>query len=172
MAVACAHRWLISVSHQYGSAFIELVGDPTGIGESVLFASWYFVDLLLNPFRELLGGPCERCGSYFLNATGHMNKRWCSQRCKEGAKKRVRRTRELTSKLSRALVEVKILASTSVRRLPPFRGDWKHEVARRIGVSPKWLTRYVNQKKLSVPKALLKSARLDEQTTSKRGRRP
>jgi hypothetical protein len=140
-----------------GSVSIEPIGDATGIDERVLFASWYFLDLLLNPFRELLAGPCERCGRYFLNASGHMNKRWCSQRCKEGAKKRAMRTRELAIKLSRAVVEIRILASTSARRLPPFRGDWKREVARRIGVTPKWLTRYINQKELSVPKALLKT---------------
>jgi hypothetical protein len=155
-----------------GFVSIEPVGDTTGIDERVLFASWYFLDLLLNPFRDLLAGPCERCCRYFLNASGHMNKKWCSQRCKEGAKKRARRTRELASKLSRAVVEIRMFASTSARRLPPFRGDWKREVARRIGVTPKWLTRYINQKELSVPKALLKSARLYGQTTSKRARRP
>src|SRR5262249_8297304 len=43
-------------------------------------AHWAFIDVLRNPLRNDIAS-CDRCGSWFLNRSGHRNKRFCKRRC-------------------------------------------------------------------------------------------
>jgi hypothetical protein len=121
-------------------------GEPKDI-----LASWIFVELLQNPLRESLAGPCDRCGCFFLNRTGHQNKSYCGARCKQTTKKQRTRGRQQEAKLERVSREIEDLVSAQVNGSLPE--NWKQIVAGRVHVTPKWITRQVSKGRLRTPPA-------------------
>jgi len=41
----------------------------------------HFIQFLLNPYNERLGGPCKCCGSYYVKKTERRKTVYCSERC-------------------------------------------------------------------------------------------
>lgn len=140
-----------------GETFAESVVHTSTANEKAVMASWLFVDLLTNPFRDLLCGPCKNCKQYFLNRSGHKDAVYCRSGCREASKKRTRRQKEHADRVARARAAMDKLAKpTDDYGLPKYRGDWKQEVARQTSLTTKWLTRAINNRELHIPRPLLK----------------
>jgi len=108
----------------------------------------HFMDLIVNPQWHKLGGPCERCGKYYVKKTARQ-KKYCSRGC--GSKRtatdatRQRREVEHAEKLSRA--------QEATDRWPRVRTrfSWKEWVSAQTSITVKWLTRAVNSGNLRAP---------------------
>jgi hypothetical protein len=114
------------------------------------FAFIHFANLLLNPRCEMLGGPCGRCGLYYVKNTTRQ-KTFCGRRCgqKSGATAATRKRRDSESldKLDR----VRKLADRWTESRSTL--DWKRWISRRDPrISLTFLTRAVNSGKLRAPR--------------------
>lgn len=107
-----------------------------------------FIILITNPEWKMLGGPCKRCGSYFLKTTKR-KKIYCSRSCggKQTAHEAIKRRRqEEHSKKLRLAAEAVREWGDKKRRVP-----WKKWVAIQTGLTDRWITRAVNRRQLSRP---------------------
>lgn len=121
---------------------------------SIDLARQMFIELLINPQRELLSDkPCARCGRYYCKKTARQ-KVYCSRKCgKDGTaayatKKRLRAERQ--NKLLVAAGEAQKWTSARTKE------DWKRWVSKQAagrheGLTPKFLTRAVNKGELTEP---------------------
>ena len=114
------------------------------------FAFAHFANLLLNSRCEMLGGPCGRCGRYYVKKTVRQ-KVFCNRRCDKAAgaatATRKRRDSERADKLNQAQA-----AACKWNTLRP-KLDWKRWVSRETGVSLTFLTQAVNNRKLQPPES-------------------
>jgi hypothetical protein len=107
-----------------------------------------FMILITNPLWELLGGPCSRCGDYYLKKTKRQKvycSRVCSSKTTAVSTMRQRRQQEHADKIRRA--QEAIDDWSKARR----RQTWKRWVANRTGCSLNWITRAANNRSLRVP---------------------
>jgi hypothetical protein len=109
--------------------------------------NWLFLNLLQNPLRNDLA-KCDRCREWFLNRSGHRNKRFCRRRCAvlDSVTRWVkqRRERERHEKVKRA--------QAAIRDWTRDKGDdWKAWVSKRTCLSEKFLTRALNRGELKSP---------------------
>jgi len=112
-------------------------------------ASW-FIQLITNPECERLGGPCPRCGKYFVRA-GAKEKTYCSRECASVSSAlestKLRRAKEHADRLLRAENAIKRYRNNTGRW-----ESWKDCVtASEPDISKKFLTRAVNSGELSAP---------------------
>jgi hypothetical protein len=117
------------------------------LGEFCVFeVHWALIDVLRNPLRNDIAS-CDRCGSWFLNRSGHRNKRFCKRRCAVASAvihaQRKRRQREREHKLKEARI------ATGDCCIPS--ANWKEWVSRRTGLGVGFLTRAVNRGELKPP---------------------
>ena len=110
-----------------------------------------FMTLITNPEWELLGGPCARCGDFYLKKARRHSK-YCSRTCSStetalSATQR-RRAKEQEMKIGRAQ---KLIDQWC--KLKP-RQAWKKWVSRQPGITNRWLTRAENNKKITPPTAV------------------
>jgi hypothetical protein len=107
-----------------------------------------FMTLITNPDWELLGGPCVRCGDYYLKRARRRTK-YCSRKCssKETAISSTRswRADQQERKISRA--QECIDEWCNVKR----REAWKTWVSRKTGFTDRWLTRAEHNGKINPP---------------------
>lgn len=107
-----------------------------------------FMTLITNPQWELLGGPCRRCGDYYLKKT-RRQKAYCSRTCSSTATAvsimRQRRQQERAKKIRNAQSDIGEW-SKNKRRLA-----WKDWVSNRTGYTVRWITRAVNNGELQPP---------------------
>lgn len=113
-----------------------------------------FMILITNPLWELLGGPCARCGDYYLKKVKRQ-KIYCSRSC--GSKITAidamkRRRQEEHAKKIRYVQDAINEWSKSKRRLP-----WKDWVANRTCYTTRWITRAANNGSLKLPDGQCKS---------------
>lgn len=112
-------------------------------------ALFLFLSFLYNPLRKRLGGPCKRCGHYFLRRTERNPKVYCSRLCgwraTGAAAIKQQRQAEHTDKLRRAAERIRRWEESP-------RGDWKKSVSERGDISVQFLTRAVNNRELKPPK--------------------
>ncbi len=107
-----------------------------------------FLDFLLNPFNTQLGGPCLKCGKYFVKEN-RRHRVYCSKRC--GLRhtalevNRKRRADDHAAKLR--IVRDSILRWTRSRT----QMDWKDWVLLETRISKNWLTRRLKSGELSEP---------------------
>jgi hypothetical protein len=127
------------------------------VGEKGKLSAWdgalnLFIQLMTNPARDKLSGPCARCGEYYVRKRASQ-KVYCSRTCGNNATA-VIRTREKwdeqrKEKLDRARRTAQKWARSKIKE------HWKEYIhARHPDISPKFLTRAVNQNELSEPKSL------------------
>ena len=105
--------------------------------------------LTIVPGCEKIAGPCPRCDRYYIKKRASQ-KVYCSRRCGNAATA-VARTRERIAgerkdKLARASAAMKKWESVATRQ------DWKHWVAKKTGIDPRFLTRAVTKGDLVPPK--------------------
>jgi hypothetical protein len=142
-----------STIHPLGRASVRKLMLPlTGWAaknEELAVACWHFAEFLENPLREQLG-KCYRCRRYFLSKSKRRNKVYCGPRCGhattaiKSTRKRRRQQREQT--LKRVRTELRNLVPDT-----PKASQWKRYLARRAGVTNKWITRAVNKGELRLP---------------------
>lgn len=94
-----------------------------------------FAALLVNPEWEKLGGPCDRCGNFYIKKRDNQ-KRYCSARCGNLATAKQQFVNKRQGNLERA-----ITAIADFRKQHPNAADWKTAVAGRTGLTIKFLTR-------------------------------
>jgi hypothetical protein len=106
----------------------------------------YFMTLITNPQWELLGGPCNRCGDYYLKMTKRQ-KTYCSRACSSKATAipavRLKRQKEHAYKIRKAQVTIDEWSGKK-RSLP-----WKEWVSNQTGYTVKWITRAINNGSLT-----------------------
>jgi hypothetical protein len=112
--------------------------------------AWALMPLFIGPFHDRIR-TCDRCGRYFLNASGYQKKRFCARACAKTftalESTRKRRDREHKVKVNQARSALRELAKKQ-----PQTDNWKNWVAERAGLTTGWLTRAFNAGKLQVPK--------------------
>jgi hypothetical protein len=118
-------------------------------GDHHSFTVWMLSYLFANPLNEKLMGPCARCGNYFIKKRATQNV-YCSRRCGNAAtavaRNRERIEEERNDKLLRAKAALHEWRSATTQE------DWKHWIAKRTKIDPRFLTRAVNQGDLVPPK--------------------
>jgi len=113
-------------------------------------AFFLFLSFLGNPLRRRLGGPCARCGHYFLRRTERNPKVYCSRLCGSRttgtAAIKQQRQKDHADKLQRARD-----AAQEWSKARPGE-DWKSWVsARQLDISAKFLTRAVHNGEMKPP---------------------
>jgi hypothetical protein len=118
-------------------------------GSGFPFTVRMFGALVTNPLCEKLGGPCARCGDYYIKKRASQ-KVYCSRSCGNAATAVIRTRERIASeredKLARAGAWLKKWKPTVAHP------DWKRWVAQRTGIDPRFLTRAVNKGDLVPPK--------------------
>lgn len=132
--------WPTSEARGYLEWSAEPLSNPSSSSRDQ--ALHLFMGLISNPLWELLGGPCHRCGGYFVKKTRRQKAIYCSRYCGAAATAivsvRAERKRVREEKIARAQREIERLSSEDLS------GNWKSEVARKTGYSRKWITRSIN----------------------------
>jgi hypothetical protein len=120
--------------------------DPA---EPLATALGLFLDFLLNPFNEQLGGPCAHCGKYYVKKTERKRTVYCSERCGHRVTSRLankdRRDREHKEQLE--LAKRWTMKWLDVKTALP----WKDWVSNRTHIKKHWLTRAVKRGELVEP---------------------
>lgn len=113
-----------------------------------------FASLIGDPNRDLLGGPCDRCGRYYKKNRSNQ-KRFCGRRCAHLAsatKATANRLKnERDEKLKRAWMRI---AQWETLKQQPKQG-WKKWICANekvVGLTPSFLTRVVNSGELRPPR--------------------
>jgi hypothetical protein len=128
----------------------HILGDRPPVAEELF-------GLLVADSRSCrLGGPCDRCGRYYIKKRLDQ-KRYCGRRCAHLAsatKATINRLRkERADRLRRANKAAQEWSGTRTKL------DWKHWVSRdQPDITPKFLTRAVNKGKLCPPEVPAQSA--------------
>jgi hypothetical protein len=108
----------------------------------------HFMDLIVNPQWHRLGGPCERCGKYYVKKTARQ-KAYCSRTCGSAntamASTRRKREKERADKMRHAQAAADKWATVGPRQ------PWKLWVSMKTKISIKWLTRAANRGELRPP---------------------
>ncbi len=108
----------------------------------------HFMDLIINPQWHRLGGPCERCGKYYVKKTARQ-KAYCSRRCGSAntamASTRRKREKERADKMRHAQAATDKWARVGSRQ------PWKLWVSMKTKITIKWLTRAANRGELRHP---------------------
>lgn len=134
-----------------GHAKLDYLTAPEKMNpaEPLATALGLFIDFLLNPFNERLGGPCACCGKYYVKKTERKKTVYCSKTCGHRltscVANQARRDREHQKQLKLAMQwTVRWLnAKTAV--------PWKEWVSKRTHLTKHWLTRAVRNEELVEP---------------------
>jgi hypothetical protein len=112
-----------------------------------------FMSLITNPQWDGLGGPCKRCGDYYLKKTKRQ-KAYCSRTCSATATAvsamKQRRQRDHAEKIRRAQEAIGDWSKAKRRQA------WKRWVANRTNYSLNWITRAINNGSLRPPNDALR----------------
>jgi endogenous inhibitor of DNA gyrase (YacG/DUF329 family) len=134
-----------------GRAKLDYLTAPEKMNpaEPLAIALGLFLDFLLNPFNERLGGPCANCGKYYVKKTKRKKTVYCSERCGHRVTSRLankeRREREHNEQLD--LAKRWSMKWSNTRTAKP----WKEWVSKRTHIKKHWLTRAVRNGELVEP---------------------
>ncbi len=109
----------------------------------------HFIQFLLNPYNEKLGGPCRHCGNYYVKKTERKKTVYCSERCGHRLTSRLansgRRDREHKKqvKLAKQWTAKWLTTKTAV--------SWKKWVSKEARITKHWLTRAVRNGEIVEP---------------------
>lgn len=108
----------------------------------------HFLDLVINPQWYKLGGPCARCGRYYVKKTARQ-KTYCSRKCGSAFTANVIIRKEREKEHTRKLLRAQIAADSW--RIARTRLPWKQWVSLKTKLTVKWLTRAANKGQLREP---------------------
>lgn len=134
--------------HPDGNAKLLII-PPDCIGDHPPVAEELFALLVADSRSCRLGGPCDRCGRYYIKKRLDQ-KRYCGRRCAHLAsatKATIKRLREeRADKLQRANKAAREWARARTKL------GWKHWISRnQPDITPKFLTRAVNRGEMCPP---------------------
>jgi hypothetical protein len=139
LAARAKHGRTILVATNTGKGHLLWLPNPKGFDPS----SWkdqaltHFMDLIVNPQWHKLGGPCQRCGRFYVKKTSRQ-KAYCSRRCGLAmtaiARTRKRREEEHARKLR--LAQAAARDWSTARTADP----WKEWISARTKITVRWLT--------------------------------
>ncbi len=140
----------IFLATKSGRGYLEWAPNPVGVNRSSARREVLedFMTLIANPRWELLGGPCARCGDYFLKHTKRQ-KVYCSRTCGSAATAvpaMKRKRQEGQARKIRSAQEYIAEFPKTKRRL-----GWKEWVSNETGFTIRWITRAVNNRDLRPP---------------------
>lgn len=144
------HGETVFLATKSGSGHLEWAPNPMGANRSPAEREVLgdFMMLIANPRWELLGGPCARCGDYFVKHTKRQ-KVYCSRNCSSAATAipamKRRRQEEQARKIRSAQQCIAEWGKTK-RRL-----GWKQWVSNETEFTIRWLSRAVNRGALLPP---------------------
>jgi hypothetical protein len=109
----------------------------------------HFIQFLLNPYNEKLGGPCKHCGSYYVKKTERKKTVYCSERCGHRLTSRLanRERRDREHKKQLKLAEQWTAKWLNAKTARP----WKEWVSNGINIKKHWLTRAVRNGEIAEP---------------------
>ena len=109
---------------------------------TVLF---WFAELISYERCDLLGGPCGRCGKFYVKNTVRQ-KVYCSRKCGHDATSATVKDENHKAKLDRA--------QKAIDRLPKSaRQNWKKQIENQeADITSSWLTRYIKEGELTPPR--------------------
>src|SRR5258706_7307268 len=107
-----------------------------------------FMDLIVSPQWDKLGGPCVRCQKYYIKKTARQ-KSFCSRRCGSAstAISKTKQRREAARAQKLLMAQIGIEGWTKGLTEQP----WKEWVSKKTKITVKWLTRAVNKAELRSP---------------------
>jgi hypothetical protein len=109
----------------------------------------HFLQFLLRPFNERLGGPCSNCGRYYVKKTNRQTSVYCSEECGHRLTSRIankaKRDKEHSEQLKRVRLWIGKWRETRTNK------PWKDWVSARTHVKKHWLTRAVKAGELVEP---------------------
>lgn len=108
-----------------------------------------FVQLLINSARDKLAGPCERCGKYYVKKRVSQ-KVYCSRMCGNAATAIIR-TRKKWDQERAVKLECARIAAKKWARSKSSKPWKKYVCSEYPDLTPKFLTRAINQSELSEP---------------------
>jgi hypothetical protein len=117
-------------------------------GKPLEIALGLFLNFLLNPYNEKLGGPCKHCGNYYVKNTKRQVV-YCSKRCghKHTSQTVIRKYRQQERKENLDKVKRSSARWAKTKRSK----DWKEWVNKETRISKNFLTRAVRNKELVEP---------------------
>jgi hypothetical protein len=133
---------------------------PIQKGES--YPVWHlvaqqFVSLIQSPLCHKFGGPCLRCGKFFLRETAK-RKQYCSGECARIAFACAATARRREAEREERLAEVR--AAIEEWGACERRSTWEAWVYKKIpDLTKNWLTRAINQRTIVPPRGLVPIAR-------------
>jgi hypothetical protein len=151
LAPAIRREWkALLVVGSDGTPCLSITAAPDGSKLSIdaRFALELFMNLLIDPRWQMLGGPCRRCHRYFAKKTKRQTV-YCSRKCAKdntaAAATQKRLADQRIANLECAEAAIQEWKKHSRRQ------DWKRFVVNRCGISLHYLTRAVNRKELRPP---------------------
>lgn len=138
-------EWHLSPPNGSGRAYVSL--SPTGENFRDV-AAFYFGRLIMSSGCEKLGGPCLKCGLYYIKQSLR-NSVFCSRKCAGGAVQSRIRKKEHIEKLSRAMRAIKNYRTRPSRFVDLGWKDWVAQAE--SDITPKFLSRAVTQGELRPP---------------------
>jgi len=118
-------------------------------GTSYQEALRFFLLLILNPMWSRLGGPCAKCGDYYVKGAAR-NRKYCSRPCATGATAIVATRKHREEERAEKLRIVDRLVDEWRIRNP--KKDWKHWISEgNPEITVHWLTRAANRGDLKPP---------------------
>jgi hypothetical protein len=109
-----------------------------------------FLNFLLNPFNERLGGPCAYCEKYFVKKTRRKTAIYCSQPyAKRFTSRLANQNRRKTDYKDQLRIVGQAISDWQRART---RLPWKGWVSQKTHVSKNWITRAVKKGEIGEPK--------------------
>ena len=139
------------VTSYSGRAQLMWRPDPAPLPERTVLdhAAVLFVNLVINPYWESLGGPCRRCDKYYVKKTVRQES-YCSRRCGAAitALEVTRGRRQAQQKQDLEVAQKAIDAWQEQRSAT----DWKRWTSLETKLTLSFLTRAVNRGLLQPPR--------------------
>jgi len=149
LRLSCRNSRLELLLGPDGEPVLAPVSGWQAVDVGIFLACWEFLDFIQNPLRGRLG-KCWECERYYLAIRSSPNKSFCSTRChRSGSPKlsmRRKRAEIRRKKMDQIQKALELLASSQESV-----SDWKEWVAKQAGVNKGWLTKEVNEGRLSAP---------------------
>jgi hypothetical protein len=110
----------------------------------------HFIQFLLNPFNENLGGPCKYCDSYYVKKTARKRTVYCSEKCGHRLTSRSANSerRDHEHKKQLKLAKRRIAKWLKTKTEP----DWKKWVSNGTSITKHWLTRAMRNGEIEEPR--------------------
>jgi hypothetical protein len=109
-----------------------------------------FMNFLLHPMHNALGGPCKcGCGKYFFASGMKKDKAFVSGHTQRFTALAATRRAQKAKREKRVAI-----ASKAMKHYEPRFGDWKDYVSSKTGIHRSALTRWFNNGSISLPKGV------------------